>query len=201
MVNTSPSSSFFFKTLPPRYAQTLEASLVLFTDKGFFKTSVHDIAAEAEVSIGFIYHHFKDKEGIARALFNCLLERMNELIDEIESQHTSTKHRCYQMIKTLFELTEAEPRVMQFIIHARHKEFLPEEKSICSTSAFVRMREFVYAGIKQGEVRSMDPLVGAMIVYGGAIRMICLRLDEVIDSPLPALLDSLWENTWRGLDP
>lgn len=199
MVDTS--SSFFFQTLPPRQAHTLEASLLLFTDKGFFKTSVHDIAAVAEVSIGFIYHHFKDKEGIARALFNCLLERMNELIDKIESEYTGTKDRCYAMIKTLFDLTEAEPRVMQFIIHARHKEFLPEEKSICSTTAFVRMRGFVYTGINQGEVREMDPLVAAMIVYGGAIRMICLRLDEVIDSPLPSLLDSLWENTWRGLDP
>ena len=200
MTDTSVPS-FFFQNLPVRNAQTLEASLQLFTNKGFFKTSVHDIAEKAEVSIGFIYHHFKDKEGIARSLYNLLLQRMNELIDQIEKVHPETKQRCFTIIRTLFELTESEPHVMQFIIHARHKEFLPEEKSICSASAFVRMRAFVFTGIETGEIREMDPLVAAMIVYGGAIRMICLRLDEVIETPLPLLLDSLWENTWRGLDP
>ncbi len=200
MTDTSVPS-FFFQNLPVRNAQTLEASLQLFTNKGFFKTSVHDIAEKAEVSIGFIYHHFKDKEGIARSLYNLLLQRMNELIDQIEKVHPETKQRCFAIIRTLFELTESEPHVMQFIIHARHKEFLPEEKSICSASAFVRMRAFVFTGIETGEIREMDPLVAAMIVYGGAIRMICLRLDEVIETPLPLLLDSLWENTWRGLDP
>ncbi|WP_290703927.1 TetR/AcrR family transcriptional regulator [Amphritea sp.] len=201
MMTDTSLPSFFFKDLPSRQAITLKAALFLFTEKGFFKTSVHDVAAEAGVSIGFIYHHFKDKEGIARALYNCLLERINTLIDEVEMKHKKVNDRCYAVIKTLFVLTENEPQVMHFIIHARHKEFLPEEKSICSTSAFVRMRGFVFLGIENGEIRDMDPLVAAMIVYGGAIRMICLRLDDVIETPLPDMLDSLWENTWRGLDP
>lgn len=194
-------SSFFFLTLPARQAATLEASLFLFTEKGFFNTSVHDIAAEAEVSIGFIYHNFKDKQGVARALYTCLLDRMNAIIDGVESSSTSAKTRCYSVIRQLFDLAESEPRVMEFIIHARHKEFLPDEKAICSTSAFVRMREFVFAGIEMGEIREMDPLVAAMIVYGGPIRMICLRLDGVIESPLPDLLEDIWLNTWKGLDP
>lgn len=198
---TSSEKSCFFNMLPPRQAQTLEAALHLFTNKGFFKTSIHDISKLAEVSVGFIYHHFKDKEGIARALYNLLLQRMNELIDQIEGQKTTCKERCYAIISTLFDLTEKEPEAMQFIIHARHKEFLPNEKSICSASAFIRMRSFVFLGIENKEIRPMDPLVAAMIVYGGAIRMICLRLDDVIDVPLDTLLEELWLNTWSGLDP
>lgn len=195
------SDSFFFQGLPARIATTLESSLFLFTEKGFFNTSVHDIAAEAEVSIGFIYHNFKDKQGVAHSLYHCLLDKMNSIIDSVETSTDSSKERCYLIIKKLFDLTESEPRVMEFIIHARHKEFLPDEKSICSTTAFVRMREFVFQGIDNKEIRSMDPLVAAMIVYGGAIRMICLRLDGVIELPLPGLVDSIWQNTWQGLDP
>ncbi len=198
---TTPVQSCFFNGLPLRNAQTLTTALHLFTAKGFFKTSVHDIAEHAQVSIGFIYHHFKDKEGIARALYNQLLEHMNVLIDHIEASFQTAKERSYAIIRTLFDLTEKEPEVMQFIIHARHKEFLPNEKSICSASAFVRMRSFVFQGIESKEIREMDPLVAAMIVYGGAIRMICLRLDDVIEVPLPDMLDDLWTNTWSGLDP
>jgi len=198
---TTSAPSCFFITLPPRQAKTLEAALHLFTNKGFFKTSVHDIGALAEVSIGFIYHHFKDKEGIARKLYDLLLQHINDVLDDIESKYPTSKQRCYATIRALFALTEQESDAMQFIIHARHKEFLPEEKSICSASAFVRMRAFVHQGIENKEIRQMDPLVGAMIVYGGPIRMMCLRLDEIIEQPLESLLDDLWENTWRGLDP
>lgn len=198
---TPSGQSYFFNELPLRQAQTLEASLHLFTTKGFFRTSVHDIAALAEVSVGFIYHHFKDKEGIARALYDFLLQRMNQLLDEIEVQYSTCKERCYVVIKELFELTEKEPEAMQFIIHARHKEFLPNEKSICSASAFVRMRAFVFQGVEKQEVKAMDPLVAAMIVYGGAIRTICLRLDGVIEASLDRYLEELWQNTWSGLDP
>ncbi|OPX56252.1 transcriptional regulator, TetR family [Oceanospirillum multiglobuliferum] len=198
---TLSEPSCFFSALPPRQAKTLETSLHLFTTRGFFKTSVHDISNLAEVSVGFIYHHFKDKEGIAQALYNILLQRMNELIDDIEAQYSTCKERCYAIIQALFKLTEQEPEAMQFIIHARHKEFLPNEKSICSASAFVRMRALVFQGIENKEIRPMDPLVAAMIVYGGAIRMICLRLDGVIETSLETLADDLWLNTWSGLDP
>lgn len=193
--------SFFFQNLNPRITRVLQAALALFTEQGFFKTSVHDIARDAEVSIGFIYHHFKDKEGIARELYHILLNRMNEALDQIEQQQLENSARCYAVIKMLFTLTETEAKAMEFIIHARHREFLPSEKSICSTTAFVRMRSFVYAAIEQGEIKPMDPLVAAMIVYGGAIRMVCLRLDGVIETPLAQLQDALWENTWKGLDP
>jgi hypothetical protein len=78
----------------------------------------------------------------------------------------------------LFALAEAEPDAMGFVVNARHREFLPEEQAICSASAFVRMRGFVFSGMKDGEIRSMEPMVAASLMYGSAIRIICLRLTD-----------------------
>ena len=36
----------------------LRTALQLFTEQGYFNTSVHDIARTAKVSIGSIYHYF-----------------------------------------------------------------------------------------------------------------------------------------------
>lgn len=189
-----------FPNLGSRHVETLRSALRLFSEKGFFNTSVQDIVAAAEVSVGFIYHNFSDKEGVARALYQHLLARMNLLIDEIEAEHSTAPARCRAVIQLLFDLTEAEPDVMAFVIHARHREFLPEEKAICSASAFVRMRGFVFEGIDKGEVRPMTPAVAAVMMYGGAIRMVCLRLDGLIPLPLAEYFDELWVNTWKSLE-
>ena len=54
----------------------LDAALKLFSHKGYGATSVRDIAEEAELSKGNVYHHFPDKEAIFRALIDRYFEAM-----------------------------------------------------------------------------------------------------------------------------
>jgi AcrR family transcriptional regulator len=48
----------------------LDAAADLFTERGFAKTSLDDIAAVARVTKGAIYHHFASKPGLFEALFD-----------------------------------------------------------------------------------------------------------------------------------
>lgn len=191
----------FFPHGGSRHVQTLRVALRLFVQKGFFNTAIQDLCAEAGVSIGFFYNHFADKEGIARELYRHLLARMNVLLDEIEERHAGGEQRCKAVLRMLFGLAEAEPEAMGFVVNARHREFLPEEPAICSASAFVRMRGFVFAGMADGEIREMEPMVAASLMYGAAIRMICLRLDGIIEASIDPLFDALWDGVWRSLKP
>jgi AcrR family transcriptional regulator len=50
--------------------QILDAALQLFSHRGYGATSMRDIAERAGVSTGNVYHHFKDKETIFRALLD-----------------------------------------------------------------------------------------------------------------------------------
>ena len=50
--------------------QILEAALDLFSHRGFGATSVRDIASQAGVSTGNVYHHFPDKDTIFRTLLD-----------------------------------------------------------------------------------------------------------------------------------
>ena len=58
-------------------AQILEAALNLFSHRGYGATSVRDIAADAGVSKGNVYHHFSDKETIFRELLNQYFQAMS----------------------------------------------------------------------------------------------------------------------------
>lgn len=56
--------------------QILDAALKLFSHRGYGATSVRDIAEEAGVSKGNVYHHFPDKETIFRALLDRYFQAM-----------------------------------------------------------------------------------------------------------------------------
>ncbi len=56
----------------------LQAALKMFSSRGFRATSVRDIAAEAGVSTGNVYHHFRDKD----AIFQELLDQYWRAIDD-----------------------------------------------------------------------------------------------------------------------
>ncbi|MFK5891920.1 MAG: TetR/AcrR family transcriptional regulator [Pseudomonadota bacterium] len=181
------------------HERVINASLLLFTRQGYFNTSVPDIVKASGCSTGSIYHHFKDKEGIARALYESLVMRMNLALDEIEAQFPTSKQRCRAVIELLFRITEAEPEVMEFILYAKHKEFLPGNSPICSSRPFQKMREFVSAGIESGELAPVDDLIAAASLYGGALRLIFLRLDGVIENSLMEKLDDVWKCAWRSV--
>jgi AcrR family transcriptional regulator len=191
-VKTSPRSSDVRE-------RVLAAALHLFTKQGYFNTSVPDIVRASGCSTGSIYHHFGDKEGIAKALFEGLVVRIDAAFDDIENQYSSSEDRCRAVIELLFRITEEEPDVMEFMLYAKHKEFLPDLNPICSARPFQKMREFVSRGMATGEVRPMDAMVAAASVYGGALRMIHLRLDGVLEHSLLEKLDDIWKCAWRSV--
>jgi len=58
--------------------QILDAALKLFSHRGYGATSVIDIAAQAKLSKGNVYHHFEDKESIFRALLDRYFQAMSQ---------------------------------------------------------------------------------------------------------------------------
>lgn len=58
--------------------QILDAALRLFSHRGYGATGVREIAEEAGVSKGNVYHHFPDKEAIFRALLDRYFEVMSQ---------------------------------------------------------------------------------------------------------------------------
>ena len=174
----------------------LDSALYLFAEKGFFNTSIPDIVNHSGVSTGSIYHHFSGKEDIARALYDRHVAEMEQVIAKIEQQHVQAKARCREIILTLFDMTEKEPLVMEYMLHARHQEFMPDIAPVCSSRPFQRMREVVAKGIIKGEIRHMDTMVAAVSVFGGALKFIQFHLDGILEKPLAGYFDELWANAW-----
>ncbi len=56
----------------------LDAALRLFSKNGYSPTTVREIAEQAGVSVGAVYHHFPDKESI----FRSLIDEYREITDQ-----------------------------------------------------------------------------------------------------------------------
>ena len=177
----------------------LDTALQLFTRRGYFNTSMRDITRESGVSTGSVYHYFKDKEGVAAALYQQLLERMQWELEQIEARHASAHDRCRAAVELLFSICQREPQVMAFMLYIRHREFLPNERPVCSSRPFEMMRRMVEDGMQRGEIRAMDALAAASCLFGGPIRLVTLALDGMLERPLGDYLDETWDCCWRAV--
>lgn len=179
--------------------KVIATALKLFTHKGYFNTSMRDITKKSAVSTGSVYHYFKDKEGIASALFDSLIERMHEELTEIMQTHETAHDQCRAVVALLFDITEKEPDVMTFMLYIKHKEFLPRGKPVCSSEPFEMMRAMVKHGMDKGEIEKGDVLAVSSCLFGGAIRMITSKLDGIVEKPLAYYLDDIWHYSWRAV--
>ncbi len=66
--------------LTPKMQDILEASLLLFAEKGFSNTSTKDIAREAKVAEGTIFKHFGSKENLLYASILPILSQSLEAL-------------------------------------------------------------------------------------------------------------------------
>ena len=89
---------------PPqdRREQIMQAALTCFAKRGFHQTSMHDISAEAGISVGLIYRYFDNKDAVISAMaarhkeeIHRMLERARQAPTLLESlEILFTAHCC-----------------------------------------------------------------------------------------------------------
>ncbi|MBV9852167.1 MAG: TetR/AcrR family transcriptional regulator [Armatimonadetes bacterium] len=74
-------------TLTPKAQQTrehiLETALALFASKGYQETTLRDIAAQADISLGLTYRYFARKEELIVALYERLTAQTEEAVAQL----------------------------------------------------------------------------------------------------------------------
>src|SRR3954463_13102309 len=71
-----------------RRDQILEAALASFAKRGFHQTSMHDISAEAGISVGLIYRYFENKEAVIAAMADQHKQHIRQLLEEAQQLPT-----------------------------------------------------------------------------------------------------------------
>jgi TetR/AcrR family fatty acid metabolism transcriptional regulator len=94
----------------------LDAAVRVFARQGFNGCRVSDIADEAGVAYGLVYHYFRSKDEILDTLF---LERWNillEAIRETDRQDISPREKLYAIASFIVDSYRHDPDLMKVII-------------------------------------------------------------------------------------
>ena len=184
----------------PIDCKILTSALELFIKNGFHSVSIHQIQKHADVSIGSIYNHFGGKEGIAKELYVHISREFEELVDDGIAVGGTARDQCVEIIRLMFEYTETHSDIMGYIFNIRHAEFLTDQPLLCESAGFAKIRGIVQQGIDRGEFLAMEPVIAASCIFGGAIRLVQLRLDGMVTQVLDEkLLQQVTDAAFLGV--
>jgi AcrR family transcriptional regulator len=108
-----------YAATPLRRQEILEAALGRFTAHGIEATTIEQIRAAAGCSIGSLYHHFKSKEGLWRALFIEGISGLNaDLVTQLESC-TSAEQGVRTVVNQYSDWVSTHPDLARFLLHSR----------------------------------------------------------------------------------
>lgn len=65
--------------------QLVDISKALFAKKGYASVSMEEIVEKANLTRGAVYHHFKSKKGLFRAVFEDVQKEISEQIDRVDN--------------------------------------------------------------------------------------------------------------------
>lgn len=97
----------------------LAASLAQFNEHGIEATTVDAIKAACETSVGAIYHHFGNKEGMVAALFFCALDEQYALLQRYLEGARTPQEGVHAMVFSYLDWVVAEPELARFQFQAR----------------------------------------------------------------------------------
>ncbi|HUN69740.1 MAG TPA: TetR/AcrR family transcriptional regulator, partial [Burkholderiales bacterium] len=83
------------KLVEERREQIVKAATKLFSEQGYYLTTIQDIAREAGISVGLIYQYFKDKDDVLFLTLKLVLETYEKVIPEaIETAEHPLERLC-----------------------------------------------------------------------------------------------------------
>jgi len=109
-------SSTRAKAVPDRRRAILDAAVRVFARQGFHACRVSDIADEAGVAYGLLYHYFPSKEEVLNTLF---LERwgvMLEMIGAVDREQAPVREKLGTIASFIIDSYRHDPDLMKVII-------------------------------------------------------------------------------------
>jgi AcrR family transcriptional regulator len=96
--------------------QILDAAIRVFATRGFHACRVSDVADEAGVAYGLVYHYFGSKEEILNTLFSERWQIMLDAIADIDRQEIPARDKLYLVASFIIDSYRHEPDLMKVII-------------------------------------------------------------------------------------
>ena len=155
-------------TAEDKRRQILDAAVRVFARKGYHASRVGDIAQEAGVAHGLLYHYFESKDQVLEAVFHenwsVLQERIASVEETDEPAADQLRHVATIVLRTWLHL----PDVVTVVIRefGRSPELAERIGELAQPIEVIQ--RIIERGVTRGEFsQAIEPRVAATVVYGG----------------------------------
>jgi TetR/AcrR family transcriptional regulator, fatty acid metabolism regulator protein len=158
-----------------RRRQILGAAVKVFAAKGFHAARVGDVAEEAGVAYGLVYHYFSSKDELLETIFRSTWTDMLARVREVEASGVPATEAVRQVTALLLRTWRRDPDLVRVLVRevTRSQHVQQEIKEIAE--AMQALENIVRRGQETGEFQpDLDPRLAAVVFYGA--------LDEVLTS-------------------
>jgi AcrR family transcriptional regulator len=142
----------------------LRAAGKVFAAKGFFQTTMSEIAQAAEFGTGTLYKYFKSKEDLYFTLIDEKTDEINRLVKAELSRKTSAIERIKKVLILELEFIERNRDFFR-IYTSEGSRFEWSIKDDCGKKIHDKMVDYIHLlaqvlkeGMKTNELKPLDPL-------------------------------------------
>jgi TetR/AcrR family transcriptional regulator, fatty acid metabolism regulator protein len=145
----------------------LDAAVRVFARKGYHAARVGDIAEEAGVAYGLVYHYFESKEDVLRSVFRETSRELIATIRSVEESGDAPPEQLRKVAEILLRSWRRDPDLVRvLVLEVTRSPFLAGEIDEIDAS-FAAIQEIVERGQADGSIRSdLDARLASYVFYG-----------------------------------
>lgn len=182
--------------------QILRCALVLFNAQGVDATTIDTIRAESQTSVGSIYHHFGNKEGVIAALYMAALDDQARLRDSYMSGVGSTQAWVQALVHSYVDWVVNQPEWARFQYQARYavaQSAFSDQLKEANRARNAQMRDWFSDPAHRQEIRDLPrELIPSLII--GPVESYCRAwLSGRVKQSPELYRQQLAEAAWRAV--
>jgi TetR/AcrR family transcriptional regulator, fatty acid metabolism regulator protein len=154
-------------TVEDRRTRIVEAAVHVFARKGYHAARVGDIAAEAGVAHGLLYHYFSSKEELLETIFRETWTELLRALERVEKDVRPAREQLRQVAAILLRSWSRDPDLVRVLV--REVVRTPELGGRVAEigEGFGAIERIIERGQRAGELRpDVDARLAGWIVYG-----------------------------------
>jgi TetR/AcrR family transcriptional regulator, fatty acid metabolism regulator protein len=165
----------------------LDAAMRVFARLGYHGARVSDIAREAGIAYGLVYHYFRNKEEILGTIFQERWGAFLRAVEEISAAPLPTREKLLRVASLILGAYRVRPEwVKVLVLEIQRSSRFAEPGQIRAVGRlFQTLAAILRSGQEAGELRAdLDPVIAGYVFVGGleivitALVLDVLRIEE-----------------------
>jgi len=181
----------------------IQASLQLFSENGFHRTTIPDIARKLKMSVGNLYNYFSSKDALAKEIIKYTSETLGLEIKKINEMDIETKEKVQNIVKIYFTMAQEKPEMIDYFlrVYLSNREVFNDgcEGMICVSGFITEIMVFFDDGVESGALRNQDFFSAFGLFMGYLGGMVFLKGENVLPQKIEFYIEDISRNIYNAL--